>query len=226
MPSAPQPRGRSTGRPFPAGRGDAILRKSDGIGPVVMQNLPTGPTVRDRGRFCIHQHATDATVRGRGRDCAGPASIELGAKDRAAQPPAARGITAGSGGCRRTRATGTRPRARRRRSARSSSRPATASSIIRCEASGSCQPVIRPSTAAHAASGVIDEAGPARSARSCTVGRAPPSRARARRWCRPRSRARRGRGWRRSSPRCARGPRTTRGTAARGSRARTRRRAA
>ena len=52
-------------------------------------------------------------------------------------------------------------RAPRRRSASSSSRPATASSISRCEASGSCQPVSRPSTARTPRSGVIDELGPA-----------------------------------------------------------------
>ncbi len=65
-----------------------------------------------------------------------------------------RGATAVAGGCRRTRATGSRARARRRTSARSSRSPATASSSCRCDASGSCQPVIRPSTSAASGPGV------------------------------------------------------------------------
>ena len=74
---------------MPGGRCGTILRKSDGIGPVVMQNLPTGPTVRDRGRFCIHHmRQMPRSVAGGaiGRFC----MIELAAKDRVAQPRAAK----------------------------------------------------------------------------------------------------------------------------------------
>ena len=63
-------------------------------------------------------------------------------------------VRAGAGGRRRTRARGS-PRPTRRRTTTSSTvRPATASSICRCDASGSCQPVSNPSTAVAPRSGV------------------------------------------------------------------------
>ena len=55
-------------------------------------------------------------------------------------------FTAGSDGRRRTRATDTPRRWPPRTSARAASRPAIASSMARCDASGSCQPVSIPST--------------------------------------------------------------------------------
>ncbi len=55
-------------------------------------------------------------------------------------------------------ALGRRPR---RTTRRARSRPAIASSICRCDASGSCQPVSRPSTASRAALGRDDHVGPA-----------------------------------------------------------------
>ena len=62
---------------------------------------------------------------------------------------------AAAGGCRRTRARGSPRRRRRGRPAPARRWPATASSISRCDASGSCQPVSRPSTARTPRSGVM-----------------------------------------------------------------------
>ena len=79
--------------------------------------------------------------------------------DRSLERPISRGnlgspVRGGSGGCRRTRASGSArpPRPRTRRS--SSGRPAIVSSIARCDDSGSCQPVSSPSTTRTPRSGV------------------------------------------------------------------------
>ena len=102
--------------------------------------------------------------------------------------------------------------------ARSSDSPATASSSCRCDASGSCQPVIRPSTALERAVGGDDEVRPAGAG-----ARRRSSRARGRPSSRPRSRARFGVV---AAARLRPGPRSAPGTAARGARAMRRRSAA
>ena len=117
-------------------------------------------------------------------------------------------------------------RAPRRRSARAARRPAIASSICRCDASGSCQPVIRPSTARTPALRRDHEAGPA-GARGADRPVAPRRVSSARTTVVPTAITRPPHARVAACSRAvAREPRSARGTAARGARARTRRCAA
>ena len=91
----------------------------------------------------------------------GPAGCRAATRDggrerggRAVHVSGRRRARGGSGGRRRTRATDTVPPAPRCTQGRGPRRPATASSIWRWLASGSCQPVSRPSTTRTPRSGV------------------------------------------------------------------------
>ena len=110
-------------------------------------------------------------------------------------PTVSRTNRAGRASSRRTRARGSRARPPRRRPGEPDSVPATASSSSRWLASGSCSPVISPSTTRGRPRPADHQVGPARSRRDRAVGLGRQSPERARPSFRPRPRGRQQREW-------------------------------